>query len=153
MSITVGTFGYSFFDAFSNSVFGKLFVIYIDASMSDALLPSSPLAAFGVRVLAVTLTFAVLVEVWGRNSSRFTRPTLGVCGAGITNAAGCSNVRLPLGFAAGDSLGAAFAGAFRVGSFPFEVAFVFSGGCSPSLEVGDVLPLELVGGATIYFLF
>ena len=78
MVLTAGTYGYSFLDAFSNSIIGNLFVVYCDASIFDALLDSSPFSALGESGLAVTLTFDELVEVWGRNACNLTRPTLGV---------------------------------------------------------------------------
>ena len=64
MGITAGTFGYSLFIEFSSSSTGNLFVPDSDASISDELLASAPVAAPGVGILAVALTFAVLVGVW-----------------------------------------------------------------------------------------
>ena len=94
--------------------------------------------------LPVRLTFEALVEgcdvcdAWP-----FTRPACQLSGGGIARLTGYSSVRLLLGLGAGRLLGVAFAGAFCVGSLPFELPFPFSGGCSPSLEVVVVLSLEL----------
>ena len=128
MSITAGKFGYSFFVAFSNSILGNLFVLDSDASISDAWLGSSALATLGLDALVFTLTFSVLGEVRGCHACGFTRSTLGAfCGGVIDDAASCPRVRLPFCFAAGDVLGGAFAGPFRLGSLPFGVAFHFWG--------------------------
>ena len=88
------------------------------------MLASSALTTLGLGVLAVTLTFGAVVEVWECDAWRFARPTFGAfCSGGIATTSNGSNVRLPLGFIDGDGLVAAF----RVGSLPFKVAFVFSG--------------------------
>ena len=60
-------------------------------------------------------------------------------------------MRLPLGFATGDGFGVAFAIAFRLVSFPFNVAFVLSEGWTPSLELVLGLLLELDDVATFCF--
>ena len=91
------------------------------------------------NMLPVALTFPVLIEVCGRNARRFTRAVVVLKGGGIGAFAGSSKARLPSGFVADIVLDVVFAGAFRVGSLPFDVPFLTSSGCSPSVEIEVVL--------------
>ena len=147
--LTAGISGYGGTAALFSSSIGISFslgVVASDASASEGLLTSSG-ASIGVRTLAealvVKLTLELLVDAGVRDARRFTRTVLVLAGGGITTGAGSSSARLPLGFAAGCVCEATFAEAFCVGCLPFVVAFVFSGGWSPSLELVVGLLLEL----------
>ena len=133
MSITDGTFGYGFLAIWLNSS------IEIPGTSGSEPLPSSSGGAFGVdtltEVLAVKLTLELLVDSGVGATRRCTRAVPALVGSGIATFSGSSNVRLPFCFATIGVCEASFAGAFGVGCVPFVVAFVFSWGWSPSLEL------------------
>lgn len=80
MFITAGTFGYAFIVNLLNSFIGiSYYLLFLGsaASDSDELPTCSTLATLGGALLAVTLTFPVLLDSCDvRDASPFARPTL-----------------------------------------------------------------------------
>ena len=144
--LTAGMSGYSFVAASFIYVIAISFFAGCVSDSEELLIPSAcatPGVGIWVKTFAPRLVFDTLVETC--NTERLTRLTLPLAGGGMTDCAGFSEGRLPLGFFAICGLDGTFAGAFYVAFLPFIVTLIFSALSSSSLELVVKLSLELDG--------